>query len=111
MADRTFLFSGARELGKRLIEVNYNYSSIDPETFSTYPLKTVASVWQEMQSGAGHLANLGQNPEGNITIRQIYLAYYDSQEPQNFLQPVFVFEGDKNFIGYVPAIDHKWAGQ
>lgn len=104
----SFLFSGAREFGKRLIEVNYNYSPIDTETFSTYPLKTVTLAWQEMQSGQAYLANLGQNPEGNITIRQIYLAYYDSQEPQNFLQPVFVFEGDRNFIGYVPAIDPKW---
>ena len=104
----SFLFSGAREFGKRLIEINYNYSSIDTETFSTYPLKTAALAWQEMQSGRGDIANLGQNPEGNITIRQVYLAYYDSQEPQNFLQPIFVFEGDRNFIGYVPAIDLKW---
>ncbi len=104
----SFLFSGARETGKRLLEVSYTYAAIDPETFSTYPLKTVVSAWQEMQSGQGDIAFLGQNPEGNITIRQVYLAYYDAQEPQNFLQPVFVFEGDKNFIGYVPAIDPKW---
>ena len=41
-------------------------------------------------------------------VRNVSLAYYDSVIPQNYLQPIYVFEGDGNFIGYVSAIDLFW---
>lgn len=104
----SFLFSGAREQGKRIIEIYYSYFPIERETSATYPLRPVNSAWQQIQSGEGYLANLGQNEKSSITIRRIYLAYYDSPEPQNYLQPIYVFEGDKNFFAYTPAVDPKW---
>lgn len=104
----SFLFSGAREQGKRIIEIYYSYFPIERETSATYPLKPVTVAWQEVQTGNGYLANLGQNENGQITIRRAYLAYYDALKPQNYLQPIYVFEGDKNFFSYSPAIDPKW---
>lgn len=104
----SFLFSGSRELGKSIIEVNYNYSPIERETFATYPLKPINSAWQELQAGDGYLANLGQNESGQITLRQVYLAYYDSGKPQHYLQPIYVFTGDNGFFAYVAAVDSKW---
>jgi len=38
----------------------------------------------------------------------VYLAYYDSLDPQTYLQPVFVFEGDDDFLAYVPAVEAAW---
>jgi len=104
----SFIFSGARTREKRLIEVNYRYNKIDREKWATYPLKTASNAWQQLQAGKGFVACLGNNPDGQITIRKIYLAYYDSPEPQNFLQPIFVFEGDKDFFAFLPAIEEKW---
>lgn len=104
----SFLFSGIKTLGRRIIEVNYNYYLIDRETYSTYPLKSVQSAWQEFQQNQGFISNLGENENGNIIIRKVSLAYYDADEPQNFLQPIYVFEGDHDFIGFLPAIDSKW---
>ncbi len=106
----SFLFSGNRERGKRIIEINYTYHPIDRNTSATYPLKPISIAWQELQAGNGFIANLGQN-EKEITIRQIYLAYFDSKEPQTFLQLVYVFQGDQNFYGYVPAIASEWTEQ
>jgi len=107
----SFLFSGNRENYKRIIEINYTYYPIDRNTSATYPLKPVNDAWQELQAGDGDIANLGQNKDKDITIRQIYLTYYDSEEPQTFLQPIYVFEGDNNFFGYVPAIALEWTEQ
>lgn len=104
----SFLFSGNRERGKRIIEIHYTYFPIDRNTSATYPLKPINAAWQELQAGEGYAANLGQNEDKEITIRQIYLTYYDSEEPQTFLQPIYVFEGDRNFYGYVPAMDSAW---
>lgn len=102
------LFSGSRKREKRIVEVKYTYFPIDQETFATYPLKPSNTAWQELQGGEGLIANLGENQDGKITVRQVYLAYYDSGEKQNFLQPIFVFEGDRNFFGYVSAVSPKW---
>ncbi|MBM3205640.1 hypothetical protein FJZ41_02195 [Candidatus Shapirobacteria bacterium] len=104
----SFLFAGVKTLGKRLIEVNYHYYPLERETSATYPLKNIQTAWQEVQGGKIYVANLGQNEKGEIIIRKITLAYFDAEQPQHFLQPIFVFEGDNNFIGFVPAVDPKW---
>ncbi len=103
----SFLFSGNRERGKRIIEIYYYYFPIDFNSSATYPLKPINNAWQELQEDKGYIANLGQN-EDQVVVRKIYLAYYDSLEPQHFLQPIYVFEGDQGFYGYVPAIDPGW---
>lgn len=107
----SFLFSSARTTGKRVIEINYTYSPLEREAFGTYPLKTVSQAWNELQDGGGFLAHLEGSQEEPIIVRKIYLAYYDSPEPQHYFQPIYVFEGDRNYFGYVPAIDPKWTEQ
>ncbi len=50
-----------------------------------------------------------QLPKTNaVVVRNVYLAYYDSFEPQTYMQPVFVFEGDDNFQALVPAVSQEW---
>lgn len=101
----TFLISNSTDPRKKIAEINYAYNQIERETFSSYPLKSSAQAWQELQAGQGYIANLGRNDNGEITIRRIYLAYYESAQPQKFLQPIFVFEGDNDFYAYAAAID------
>lgn len=103
-----FLFSGSRALGKRIVEIRYIYYPIEKEIFGTYPLKPISQAWAELENNQGFVAVLGNNPEGKITIRKIYLAYFDSEEPQNYLQPIYVFEGDKGFLAYVSAVSPQW---
>ena len=52
--------------------------------------------------------NLGNNSKDRIVIRNISLAYYDSDEPQEYLQPIFIFEGDNDFVAYLPAITGEY---
>lgn len=104
----SFLFSGSRDPNKRILEINYTLNKIDTQNFATYPLKSSNAAWQELLDGKGYIANLGENQDGKIIIRRVFLAYYDSSEPQNFIQPIFVFEGDRSFMAYVPAVNPKW---
>lgn len=99
------LFSGLTDRNKRVVEANYAYSRILEGDFSTYPLKTVDQAWNEMQQG-GYVAKKAGNV---VTIRTVTLAYYESDQPQEFIQPVYVFEGDGGFIGYVPAISADYS--
>jgi hypothetical protein len=104
----SMIFSGSTELQKRVIQMAYTYWPVDYLTTATYPLKLSTTAWEELQSGNGYIARYPITGSKTAVIRNIYLAYYDSYEPQTYLQPVFVFEGDNGFVGYVPAISPEW---
>jgi hypothetical protein len=107
-----FLVSGLRERGKDVIAGEYHYFPVDESQSATYPIKTGDTAWQEFSSGNYYPESLGATVENeNIKIRKIYLAYYDPGVYTEFLQPVFVFEGDKNFVGLVPAITPDYYGE
>ncbi|PIS14791.1 hypothetical protein COT64_00770 [Candidatus Shapirobacteria bacterium CG09_land_8_20_14_0_10_39_12] len=103
--------SAAKDRSRSIIEIRYIHFPVSWDNFATYPLKDATSAWNSLKSGAGYVANLGNNPEGNILIRNVYLAYYDNDRHQDFLQPIIVFEGDNDFFAYVPAISDSWTVQ
>lgn len=92
---------------KKIIEAAYNYSALlDAEKeYSTYPIKSVQTAWEELRGGGGYIAHI-DNPVQTVKIRNVYLAYYETEAGQQFLQPIFVFEGDEGFAGYVTAIQN-----
>lgn len=98
--------SGANDRARRIVEANYSYSRILDNEFSTYPLKGVDKAWAELQQGAGYIAHPGAN---QVTVRKVSLAYYESGQPQEFLQPVYMFEGDGGFIAYVSAVSAEYS--
>lgn len=97
------ILSGSREQGKRIISAEYKYHVIDYQQFETYPIISGPEAWERLLNGFGHIA---RPPEtGNLAvIRRVSLGYYDPLDGQQFLQPVYVFEGDQNFMALVPAI-------
>jgi len=97
--------------GKGIVEVNYIYYPISLQNSSTYPIIDSELAWKQLASGKGFIANLGDNPDGKVTVRTSYIAYYESDTPQSFLQPVVVFEGDNDFYAYVPALTADWVEQ
>lgn len=103
-----FIVSGSEEKGKDLIAGEYRYFAVDAKKFETYPLKTAQQALEDLKSGKGYIANLGLNTDGRITIREIYLGYYDPNTPYSFYQPVVVFKGDREFVAYVPAVTNEF---
>ncbi len=106
-----FIVAGGGEKSKSIIAAQYRYYPIDEKRFETYPIKTTAQALEELKAGKGYIANLGVNQDGNVTIRDISLAYYDSEESMQFYEPVFVFKGDRDFVAYVPAVTAQYYGK
>lgn len=101
------IYSGSQTQKKKMLEFSYTFWPIDYQTFATYALKTSAQAWQELEGGGGFIASYPTT--GNTAVvRQIYLAYYDSFDPQSYLQPIFVFQGDYGFLAYVSAVSPLW---
>jgi len=103
----SFVFSGSKNIKKRVLQFAYTFWPIDYQTTATYGLKPSSAAWTELQNGGGYIARYPKTTNTAV-IRKVYLAYYDSIEPQTYLQPVFVFEGDDDFLAYVPAVEATW---
>lgn len=103
----SIIFSGSKEPKKRIIQLAYAFWPIEYQTFATYGLKESAIAWQELQDGKGYIARYPKN--GKVaTVTNAYLGYYDSYDPQTYLQPIFIFEGEDGFLAYVPAVAPPW---
>ncbi len=90
----------------RIVQANYYYSQILGDDWATYPLKSVQNAWKELTSGGGYIAK--RTAQTQVTIRHVTMAYYESSQQQDFIQPVYVFDGDQGFMAYVSAIDPNW---
>jgi hypothetical protein len=97
------LLSGSREQGERILEFHSDYLPVDWTSAETYPLITGTEAWQLLQSGQGYVTSKGTGD--TATVRTVYLAYYEPFRPQNYFQPVYVFEGDGGFQALVPALN------
>lgn len=98
------LISGASH--QRFLKVVYNHFPINYSLPATYPIKNAQQAWQELIEKKGYIASFNGNEE--VVVRRVYLGFYDSYEPQTYLQPIFIFTGDEDFVGYVPAIIDEW---
>lgn len=101
------LLSGSRTNYKRVIEVVYRYFPVNYENSATYPLKPSSLAWQELEKGQGFIASLDKGIT-EVKVRKVYFGYFDPYKSQEFIQPIFVFEGDYHFKAYVPAVTPEW---
>jgi len=90
-----------------VIKSQVKYFDKDAESAATYPLKTGDEAWAELISGRGAIVSAGQNTN-QITVRDMYVGYYDPTTYMEYLQPVYVFLGDNNFAAYVPAVKSEY---
>ena len=101
-ASVSVLVSGSMVDAKKIIGVNFKDMSINQASYSTYPIKTGQEVVDSLNSGNYWIAKDVSNE--NVTVRRIYLAYFEPMTLTNYLQPIFVIEGDNNFVAYIPAV-------
>lgn len=104
-----------------------NYWEINEKTNSLYPLISVRTAWDALIKGNYVISNVTPDTQSpfeeytpvnvdRVLINEIYLAFYDSDEPQKYLQPIFVFEGNYATQGggegsitfYVPAVNAEY---
>lgn len=103
----TIIFSGSRRTDKRMLAIDYSYWPLDAKNVGAYKLKTSEVAFEELKIGGGYIVKRPADMT-QIAITTAYIAYYDSREPQLFMQPIFVFEAEDKFRAYVPAVAPPW---
>ena len=99
------ILTGGRS-GNSVLRLIRQYFEIDYSLAHTYYIRTPQSAWQTMQSGEGYVANKGTADPA--VIRTVELGYFENSEFQQYFQPIYVFKGDGDFVGYVSAIDPRY---
>lgn len=106
------MISGSKNRNQEIIASEYHYYPVDETQYSTYPIKTPAEAFSELQTNKAYTAAIGLNKDGDsVKIRRIYLAYFDPGSVSAFYQPIYVFEGDNGFTAYLPAVASSYYGQ
>ncbi len=77
---------------------------------SYYPLKSGEQVFSDLHARKGFLIQGGDMILGKslIKINKMYLAYLIPGSYVPYIQPVYVFIGEDNFVAYVPAVLDTW---
>lgn len=84
------------------------YSSPSATTeIATYPVKTTQEAYDELQKGNAYIIS-GPQETTTIAIKDVKLGYYFDSKPQQYLTPIFVFEGEQGFTAYVSAVKREW---
>lgn len=104
-ASVSVLVSGSDVADKEILEVDYKDLNIDSESYSTYPIKTAQEAIEDLK--AGNYWPAADVTASQVIIKNIYLAYFEPVSLTNYLQPIFVFEGNNNFVAYVSAVSSK----
>lgn len=102
-----FIFSPSLDQTKKFLKISYKFWPVEIDQRATYPLKTAEAAWEELKNNKGYVA-LPPLSGNQVVVRKISLGYFYPDDYQPFLQPIYVFEGDPNFLGFVPAIDPIW---
>ncbi|OGE30821.1 hypothetical protein A2631_03995 [Candidatus Daviesbacteria bacterium RIFCSPHIGHO2_01_FULL_44_29] len=89
----------------KLLDVIFTIWEPDNQNTSTYPLKTIQTAFDELKAGKGTV--IVEPPKPRVSLATVYLAYFEANEYAQYIQPVYVFEGEE-FVAYVPAITDQY---
>ncbi|MFH1896102.1 MAG: hypothetical protein ABH814_01320 [bacterium] len=127
LANVTVYLTGTREQEIEAPLIYYTTWNPVQETQATYPAKPVDLAWQEVQEGqapvvelrikdADPFAEFKKLAVEKVFVREVYLAYFEDKEIQDFMIPIYVFEGEAlttdnqraYFTAFSWAIDNEW---
>ncbi len=93
--------------GYKVLRAQVQFFETSTEQIGYYPLRTGEEAYSLLSKGFGMVV---ANPQQlkKVTIRKIFLAYLDPDVYQDYFQPLYVYLGDNNFVGYVTAVSDTY---
>lgn len=102
-----YVLFGFDTRGNRVVRAQVKFIEKSEDQIGQYPLRSAEIAWQNLQEGKGMVVS-STKTSGEIVIKKVFLAYYDPDVYQEYLQPVYVFLGDDKYVGYVPAVTDEY---
>ncbi len=97
----------ADDLEFRVLNARIDFYEKSNEQVGIYPLKSGKEAYENLRQGKAQvIKNPGQQKK--VTIKKMFLAYFDPDTYQEYLQPVYVFIGEDDFVAFVPAVKDEF---
>lgn len=104
----TFLLAPANNTSDyQIVQADYTHQTIDMTQSATYPIITAQQAYNQLKKGQAFIASY-YGTSNTISITDVKLGYYLGKLQQQYLYPIYVFEGENGFFAYVPAITSTW---
>ncbi len=100
---QNFIIMTFYEGGFKVLKAQIHFFEKSADQSGIYPIKSGETAWGELVAGKGVIISLPPDQKEAV-IKKMFMAYLDQDIYQDYLQPVYVFLGDGNFVAYVPAI-------
>ena len=113
------------EILSNIYQIEYNTWSIESESCGTYELISPSLALQRIQEGKGSIVYLNSSGDevrdytpvsvNKFRVDNIYITYFEGSVEQQYLQPVYMVEGQAELKGgeradffiYYPAINYE----
>ena len=91
----------------QVAQATFVHQEVDAASGSTYPIKTPDQAYDDLKAGNGYITPsfTGNN---SVDIRTVSLGYYLGETDQDYLLPIYIFQGGSNFTAYVSAINDNF---
>jgi hypothetical protein len=100
---QNYLVMVFQENSFKVVKAQVKFFEKSDEEVGVYPVKTGTVAWEELKNGQGIIVS-APTDKTSIKIKKMFFGYFDPDIFQDYLQPVYVFLGENNFVGYVPAV-------
>ncbi|NTU46840.1 hypothetical protein HGA88_04415 [Candidatus Roizmanbacteria bacterium] len=104
---QNYIVMGFNDSGFKILRAQVRFFEKSDTQMGLYPVKTGEMAWNQLKNGQAILVSVPPNIP-SISIKKMFLGYLDPDIYQQYLQPVYVFIGDNNFVAYVPAISDQY---
>ena len=91
----------------KIISAQIKYFDRSTEHFGIYPIKAADEAYKELKKGKG-IVTKNLSDLKKITIKKLFIAYFDPDDYEEYFQPVYVFQGNGDFAAFVPAITNEY---
>ena len=99
-----FLIGGSNS--NAIFDSSFTHQQISADSTS-YPIISSEDAFTILKDNRAYIASY-YGDTSNITIKDLYLAYYLSDKRQDYVMPIYVFEGRDGFFAYVSAVSNEW---
>ncbi|PIS15823.1 hypothetical protein COT62_01580 [Candidatus Roizmanbacteria bacterium CG09_land_8_20_14_0_10_41_9] len=90
----------------KVIKAQVSFFEKSDDQVGVYPLRNGDAAFADLKAGNGYVIS-GEN-KPTVTIKKMFLGYHDLDSYQNYLEPVYIFLGENDFVAYVPAVEKDW---
>jgi len=98
----------SKEGGFKIIRSQVQFFDKSVDQVGIYPVINGDQAFEKLKAGQGFIISHTKGETDDVLIKKMFFAYLDPDSYQEYLQPLYVFLGDHNFVAYVNALPDNY---